>query len=96
MHCLQNEELAAFAAQQYYVEHGSDMNIEELVGLVHNYIPDPCLQGSGMTEKWSQMIVNVFIKVSSCCYYRSLIYMVIARLLMCVTVLNDPVSKKKL
>ena len=74
---FQNEELAALGAQQYYVEHGSDMNIERLVGLVPNYIPDPCLQGSGTTEKWTQMIVNAYRKVSSHSYNRNLPWMAI-------------------
>ena len=62
----QNEELAQLAAQQYYVEHASDMNLERLVGLVHNYIPDACLQGTGTTEKWGQQIVNAYRRVSDC------------------------------
>ena len=60
---LKNEELVQLAAQQYYVDHASDMNIERLVGLVPNYIPDSCLQGTGTTEKWAQMIVNAYRKV---------------------------------
>jgi len=60
---FQNEELAALAAQQYYVDHASDMNLERLVGLVPNYIPDSCLQGAGTIEKWGQMIVNAYRKV---------------------------------
>ena len=62
----------ALAAQQYYVEYGSDMNTERLVSLVvHNYIPDPCLQGYGMKEKYVQMIVNEHRKVTGCCYTKS-------------------------
>ena len=62
----QNEDLAQLAAQQCYIEHGSDMNIEHLVGLVPNYIPDACLQGTGITEKWAQMILNAYRRVSDC------------------------------
>ena len=68
----QNEELAQLAAQQYYVEHASDMNLERLVGLVPNYIPDACLQGIGSTEKWAQLIVNVYRRVSDC-YNRNIL-----------------------
>ncbi|XP_065887692.1 unconventional myosin-VIIa-like [Dysidea avara] len=60
--CEKNEELAALAAQQYYVDHAADMNLERLVGLVPNYIPDSCLQGAGTIEKWGQQIVNAYRK----------------------------------
>ena len=62
----QNEQLAQLAAQQYYVEHASDMNMERLIGLVPDYIPDACLQGTGITEKWAQQILNPYRKVNGC------------------------------
>ena len=40
------------------------MNLERLVGLVPNYIPDSSLQGAGTIEKWGQLIVNAYRKVS--------------------------------
>ena len=43
------------------------MNIERLVGLVSNYIPDSCLQGTGTKEKWAQMIVNAYRRVNDNC-----------------------------
>ena len=62
----QNEELAQLAAQQYYIEHASDMNLERLVDLIPNYIPDACLQGIGSTEEWAQLVVNAYSRVSGC------------------------------
>ena len=93
----QNEDLAQLAAQQYYVEHASDMNIERLVGLVPNYIPDACLQGTGTTERWAQQIVNAYRRVSDGYNRNTLLHIsLFGRLHMCVIVLNDPVSRKKL
>ena len=85
----QNEELAQLAAQQYYVEHASDMNLKRLVDLVPNYIPDSCLQGTGTTEKWAQMIVNAYRRVSECYNRNTLLSISTARLHMCIIVLND-------
>ena len=53
------------------------MNIERVVGLVPNYIPDPCLQGTGTTEKWAQMIVNAYRRVCDCYNRDTLLYMLI-------------------
>ena len=42
--CEKEEDLAMIAAQQYYIEYGTDINGERLYGLLPNYIPDYCLQ----------------------------------------------------
>lgn len=62
---LQNEDLASLAAQQYYIEFGTDFIPERLSGLLPQYIPDSCLAGSGMKERWLNMIAKAFKEVSS-------------------------------
>lgn len=57
------EDLAALAAQQYYVEYGLDLNAERLVKLLPGYIPDTLLQGSSAVDKWTQMVINSYKKV---------------------------------
>ena len=39
--------------------------MERLTGLLPQYIPDSCLAGSGMKERWLTMIVKAFKEVSS-------------------------------
>lgn len=52
------------AAQQYYIEFGTDLNIERLVNLLPNYIPDYCLQaGEKSIERWSNLVINALKKV---------------------------------
>jgi len=72
------------------------MSIERLIGLVPNYIPDPCLQGTGTTEKWAQMIVNAYRRVSDCYNRDIILHVLISRLHMCVIMLSDLVSRRKL
>ncbi len=61
---LQNEDLAALAAQQYYVEVGEQMVPERLNRMVSSVIPDSLLAGPGTQEKWVQMIMAYFKRVS--------------------------------
>ena len=42
------EDLASLAAQQYYVEFGSDLNTDRLNSLLPQFIPDSCLAGKYM------------------------------------------------
>lgn len=57
--------MASLAAQQYYIEFGTDFIPERLSGLLPQYIPDSCLAGSGMKERWLNMIAKAFKEVSS-------------------------------
>nr|CAI5854908.1 unnamed protein product [Callosobruchus analis] len=43
--CDKEEDLAMIAAQQYFIEYDTDMNVERLLTLLPNYIPDYCLTG---------------------------------------------------
>ena len=62
--CLcKNEDLASLAAQQYYVQYGADMTAERLQMLLPQYIPDSCLAGTGMKEKWLSMVRRAFTQV---------------------------------
>ncbi|XP_071481715.1 myosin-VIIa-like [Diadema antillarum] len=56
--CDKDEDLAAIAAQQYYVEYQSDMQYERLIKLVGSYIPDNSMTGAKTAERWAQMIVR--------------------------------------
>ena len=55
--------MASLAAQQYYVEFGSDLNTDRINSLLPQFIPDSCLAGSGMKEKWFNMIVKAYKEV---------------------------------
>ena len=59
----QNEDLASLAAQQYYVEYGTDINVQRLQGLLTQYIPDSCLAGSGTLERWMVMVLKALKEV---------------------------------
>ena len=50
------------AAQQYYIEYGTDMSGERLLNLLPNYIPDYCLTGDKPVEYWHQLITQAFKK----------------------------------
>ena len=64
MHTPQNEDLAALAAQQYYVEQGEQMNPKRLNNMIPSVIPDSYLAGPGAQDKWMSMIITCFKKVS--------------------------------
>ena len=51
------------AAQQYYIEYGTDLNEERLYGLVPNYIPDYCLQRDNSVDMWHQLTLQAYKKV---------------------------------
>lgn len=54
------------AAQQYYIEYGTDLNVERLYTLLQSYIPDYCLTNAEKTiDRWAQLIVMAYKKVRS-------------------------------
>uniref|UniRef100_A0A0P6FXT3 Unconventional myosin-X n=1 Tax=Daphnia magna TaxID=35525 RepID=A0A0P6FXT3_9CRUS len=54
--CDKEEDLAMIAAQQYFIEYGSDINIDRLLTLLPNYIPDYCLStGDKAIDRWAQL-----------------------------------------
>ena len=61
--CTQNEDLAALAAQQYYVELGAQMNPDRLMRMLPTVIPDSCLAGPAMADKWRNMVISSFSRV---------------------------------
>ena len=51
----QNEDMATIAAQQYYIEYGSDFTQERLQNLLPTYLPDQVLHaGSKVISYWMQ------------------------------------------
>ncbi|XP_014247796.1 myosin-VIIa isoform X2 [Cimex lectularius] len=61
--CDKEEDLAMIAAQQYYIEYSSDMNMERLLGLLPSYIPDYCLtNGDKSIDRWASLILQAFKK----------------------------------
>ncbi|CAG0896206.1 unnamed protein product [Cyprideis torosa] len=60
---MQEEDLAMLAAQQYFIEFGTDMNVERLRNLLANYIPDYCLiNGEENLQRWGQLVLNAYKK----------------------------------
>lgn len=59
-----DEDLAAIAAQQYYVEYKSDMSYERLLKLIPSYIPDNAMTGAKTAERWAGMISRQHTSVS--------------------------------
>lgn len=61
---MQEEDLAMIAAQQYYIEYGTDLNVERLYTLLPSYIPDYCLTNADKSiDRWGQLIVMAYKKV---------------------------------
>ncbi|KZS08627.1 Myosin-VIIa [Daphnia magna] len=61
--CDKEEDLAMIAAQQYFIEYGSDINIDRLLTLLPNYIPDYCLStGDKAIDRWAQLTVTALKK----------------------------------
>ena len=62
--CEKEEDLAMIAAQQYFIEYGSDVSTERLLTLLPNYIPDYCLSsGDKAIDRWTQLTVAALKKV---------------------------------
>ena len=53
------------AAQQYFIEYGTEMVPDRLLGLLPNYIPDYCLTGEKPVDHWQHLIIQAFRKVNS-------------------------------
>ncbi|XP_026226518.1 myosin VIIAa isoform X2 [Anabas testudineus] len=51
------DDLAELAAQQYYVDYGSDVLLERLLSLIPSYIPDREISTSRTVEKWAHLIM---------------------------------------
>jgi myosin-7 len=52
------------AAQQYYIEYCSDLNVERLYNLLPSYIPDYCLTSTDKAiDRWGQLVVQAYKKV---------------------------------
>ena len=61
--CDKEEDLAMIAAQQYYIEHGTDLNFDRLIDSLPHYIPDHCFQANDKSiERWANLIVAAYKK----------------------------------
>jgi hypothetical protein len=64
--CLQEEDIAMLGAQQYYIEHGADLNPNKLLQSLPSYLPDSCLAGPSRDkalDKWGNNVTQAFKKV---------------------------------
>ncbi|XP_056586793.1 unconventional myosin-VIIa [Triplophysa dalaica] len=55
--CDREEDLAELASQQYYVDYGSEIQQDRLLGLISSYIPDREITASKNVEKWAFSII---------------------------------------
>lgn len=63
--CDKEEDLGMIAAQQYYVDHGSDLVPDKLNAAITSYIPDFSLNASEKSvEKWAAIVSSAFKRVS--------------------------------
>lgn len=61
--CDKEEDLAMIAAQQYYIDYSNDMNVDRLLTLLPNYIPDYCLTGvEKAVDRWAALVVQAYKK----------------------------------
>lgn len=75
--CDKEEDLAMIAAQQYYIEYFTDMNVDRLFTLLPNYIPDYCLTGIDKAiDRWGHLVVQAYKKVQKHCgfFLRHVLY----------------------
>ncbi|CAF1212835.1 unnamed protein product, partial [Didymodactylos carnosus] len=56
--CEKDDDLSIIAAQQYYIEYGTEMHVDRLKELLPQYIPDNQLCQNKATERWIQLIIN--------------------------------------
>lgn len=55
------------AAQQYFIEFQADLNMDRLLNLLPNYIPDYCLTNVEKSiDRWAALIVQAYKKVNIC------------------------------
>jgi hypothetical protein len=67
--CDKEEDLGMIAAQQYYVDHGTDLVVDKLNAAITSYIPDFSLNASEKSvEKWAVIVTNAFRRVSAINY----------------------------
>lgn len=67
--CDKEDDLAMIAAQQYYIEFCSEMNMERLLTLLPNYIPDYLLtNGDKSVDRWATLIQQAYKKVNGLGY----------------------------
>lgn len=59
------DDLAELAAQQYYVDYGSEILLERLLSLIPSYVPDREISASRTVEKWAHFIMAAHKKVLS-------------------------------
>lgn len=61
--CDKEEDLAMIAAQQYFIEYGTDMAMERLFTLLPNFIPDYCLTGiEKAMDRWAALVLQAYKK----------------------------------
>ncbi|XP_045594548.1 myosin-VIIa isoform X2 [Procambarus clarkii] len=61
--CDKDEDLAMIAAQQYYIEFGTDMNTDRLFNNLPGYIPDYCVSaGDKAIDRWASLVVAAYRK----------------------------------
>ncbi|CAB3368903.1 Hypothetical predicted protein [Cloeon dipterum] len=62
--CDKEEDVAMLAAQQYYIDHGSNLSPSILIGSLPIYLPDPYLIGpkEKVMDKWSTSVTQAFKK----------------------------------
>ncbi|XP_018795223.1 PREDICTED: myosin-VIIa [Bactrocera latifrons] len=61
--CDKEDDLAMIAAQQYFIEYGTDMSMERLFTLLPNFIPDFCLTGvEKAIERWAALVLQAYKK----------------------------------
>lgn len=61
--CDKDEDLSMIAAQQYYIEFGSDMNTDRLFNNLTSYIPDYCVSaGDKAIDRWAGLVVAAYRK----------------------------------
>ncbi|XP_004531186.1 myosin-VIIa [Ceratitis capitata] len=61
--CDKEDDLAMIAAQQYFIEYGTDMSMERLFTLLPNFIPDFCLTGMEKAiERWAALVLQAYKK----------------------------------
>ncbi|XP_071536430.1 myosin-VIIa isoform X6 [Panulirus ornatus] len=61
--CDKDEDLAMIAAQQYYIEFGTDMNTDRLYNNLPGYIPDYCVSaGDKAIDRWANLVVAAYRK----------------------------------
>ena len=55
---LQDDDLSMIAAQQYYIDYGSNISTERLQSLLPSYIPDSALNRTSGLTFWMQQVMG--------------------------------------